>query len=546
MNAINTVMPRLSVALLVATLALFPSERTFAEDTPVPTTQPAAIAEKAPATTQPAPTSQPFEEEGFTATESGLKYKIIKEGEGPLPQRNDLLKVHYAGSLEDGTEFDSSYGREQPFQFRIGIKPRPRVIQGWEEGIGMMKAGGKRILIVPPHLGYGLRGAAPKIPPNATLRFEVELMEIVPAPKMTETKPENEVTSESGLRYVDLKVGDGPSPANDSTLKVHGTTWKPDGTVANTTSDRDVPWTISIAKIGHPMVKEALLSMKAGGKRKLWLSRPQPPTTQPTTQPVPVELIVELELVEVIAPPGQTKTTEDQYTTTPSGLKFHDIKVGDGPSAKKDSFVKVHYTGWLEDGTMFESSVMREQPAELLLSKAPIKGLLEGVANMRVGGKRKLVIPPELAYGERGRQDVPPNSTVIYEVELLEATSPPAMTETPEDKYVTTPSGLKYYDIKIGEGDSPQETSRVKMHYTGWLEDGTVFDSSVIRGQSAEFTLNRVVPGWTEGITTMKVGGKRKLVIPPDLAYGERGQAPAIPPNSTLIFEVELLDIPQR
>jgi FKBP-type peptidyl-prolyl cis-trans isomerase len=112
----------------------------------------------------------------------------------------------------------------------------------------------------------------------------------------------------------------------------------------------------------------------------------------------------------------------------------------------------------------------------------------------------------------------------------------------PDDQLTTTPSGLKYYDIKAGEGGSPKESSRVKVHYTGWLTDGTIFDSSVTRGQPAEFSLNGVIKGWTEGVGSMKVGGKRKLVVPPDLAYGEAGR-PSIPPNSTLIFEIELLEI---
>jgi len=113
------------------------------------------------------------------------------------------------------------------------------------------------------------------------------------------------------------------------------------------------------------------------------------------------------------------------------------------------------------------------------------------------------------------------------------------------DGTVTTASGLTYVDLKVGEGITPQVGQTVSVHYTGWLEDGKKFDSSLDRGVPLEFSIGKgqVIRGWDEGVISMKVGGKRKLTIPHDLAYGERGFPGVIPPKATLIFEVELLAI---
>lgn len=110
-------------------------------------------------------------------------------------------------------------------------------------------------------------------------------------------------------------------------------------------------------------------------------------------------------------------------------------------------------------------------------------------------------------------------------------------------KVVKTPSGLQYYDIDAGRGPSPAQGSRVTVHYTGWLLNKTKFDSSLDAGKPFQFTLgaHEVIAGWDEGVASMRVGGKRRLVIPANLAYGQRGFPPVIPPNSTLVFDVQLL-----
>jgi peptidylprolyl isomerase len=135
-------------------------------------------------------------------------------------------------------------------------------------------------------------------------------------------------------------------------------------------------------------------------------------------------------------------------------------------------------------------------------------------------------------------------SVVLVSIGLLFFTAP-SSSKGEADKLEKTASGLQYVDLAAGKGAHPKKGQRVVVHYTGWLENGDKFDSSVDRGDPFEFQIGigQVIRGWDEGVMTMKVGGKRKLIIPPDLAYGQRGAGGVIPPDATLVFEVELLGL---
>lgn len=240
------------------------------------------------------------------------------------------------------------------------------------------------------------------------------------------------------------------------------------------------------------------------------------------------------------------KLNED-YTTA-SGLVIKLTKQGKGLPADKGDRVKVHYTGTLVDGKKFDSSKDRDEPFQFIIGlKQVIAGWDEGIAFLRVGDEATLTIPPELGYGNRRTGNIPPGAYLIFDVELLDVEKDvmPKPFEIKEKELKTTESGLKYGIASQGEGKQATKGSNVEVHYTGFLENGDVFDSSVMRGQPISFRLGSgmVIKGWDEGIALLREGTKAKLIIPYQLAYGEQGMPPTIPEKATLIFNVELISV---
>jgi peptidylprolyl isomerase len=276
-----------------------------------------------------------------------------------------------------------------------------------------------------------------------------------------------------------------------------------------------------------------------------------------TVEPAPIETLEEESEAAESEPPTASdfdiygEASEADYTTTDSGLQYYVFEEGDGPTPEEGEVVTVHYTGYLTDGTEFDSSVGTDQPFAFAIGKGSvIPGWDEGIGLLKTGDKGRIILPPELGYGPAGAGGgiIPPNATLIFDVELIDIQpgSPEEFNDVSEDNYTTTESGLKYFDLVEGEGETAESGMQVSVHYTGWLTDGTKFDSSIDRGQPFVFPLGtgNVIAGWDDGVQGMKVGGIRQLNIPSELAYGESGAGSGtIPPNATLVFEIELLEV---
>jgi peptidylprolyl isomerase len=373
----------------------------------------------------------------YREVEGGLKVADLRVGDGVSPINGQFIKVHYTGWLaSDGTQFDSSIPRGEPIEFGLG---QPGIIPGWHLGIEGMKVGGKRQLVIPPDLAYGPRGRPPVIPPSATLIFDVEL----------------------------VAVG------------------------------------------------------------------------------------------EIRTPPDFPTQSWAAATPAGDGAVYVDLKVGSGTVALERSVFEAELTVWREDGDLFFSSYQDRSSRKFMLGgqgrdAAPLEGIDLAARGMMPGGSRIARLDPKVAFGDRGFQDrIPPNATIIVQIDAVSASAPRTPPSSPPAydtaKLVTTESGLRYVDIQPGLGEHPKMHDLVHAEYTGWLDDGRIFDSSFNGAAPFTFALGRgmVIKAWDEAVATMRPGGKRLIIAPPELAYGAAGQG-EIPAGATLTFLIELAKVDRR
>jgi FKBP-type peptidyl-prolyl cis-trans isomerase len=384
--------------------------------------------------------------------------------------------------------------------------------------------------------------AAPKddIPPVAPA---------VPAPPDVAAAPADAEKTASGLASKLLSAGKGGErPRAWDEVTVNYTGWTTDGKmfdsslVARIPGQQLKPATFTLNAV-IPGWTEGVQLMTEGEKRRFWI--PEALAYKGQLGAPQGTLVFDVELLSTKKMPDPPPVPSDLAAPpagaqkTASGLTSKVLAKGTGKAKPKPTdTVKVHYTGWSSDGKMVDSSVTRGKPATFPVDKV-IKGWTEGVQLMVAGEKRRFWIPKELAYGDRpGR----PQGDLVFDIELLAIVTP----ETPKDVAAApkeaekTASGLASKLLQKGSGgDKPGPTSTVRVDYSGWTTDGKMFDSSVTRGEPAEFPLNGVIAGWTEGVQLMTKGEKRRFWIPEALAYKGQPGAPA----GMLVFDIELLEI---
>ncbi len=353
-------------------------------------------------------------------TDSGLKYTIYKHHSNALKvDSGDMVSVHYIGSLEDSTIFDSSYDRNQPITFKVGTG---RVIKGWDEGLTYLYKGDSAVLVIPSDIAYGARSMG-KIPANANLRFIVKIVDV--------QKP----------------------------IK---------------------PWNVE-------------------GKKRIYL--------------------------------------EDS-------LSYVIVEKGEGNGVENGDKISMQYSGYFTDFKKFDSSYDRDNSFDVIIGRhRVIKGWDKGILGMKLGEKRRLYIPYQLAYGEKGHSPIPAKADLIFDVELvkLQKVDYPIFDVLGKDTVVMD-NGVKYIIAKKTDGKQVMPHDVVSIEYIGKLTNNEVFDASFDRGDSLTFEVsaNKVIKGLDSGMLEMKIGEEYRFIIPYELAYGEEGREPVIPAKSTLIFDVRL------
>jgi FKBP-type peptidyl-prolyl cis-trans isomerase len=471
-----------------------------------------------------------------TKTASGLAYKVLKtNAEGAVAKRNDTVVINYTGWKTNGETFYSTKRLGQPTQLNLAA-----TAAGFTEALQLLKKGETAIMWMPPNIGYKTppaQGTAPE-----TLVYEIEVVDIQAAPEIPKDvakPPATAKTTKSGTKYITLKP-------------------ESDGRQFDSTEVRKRPAVVPPYR--QPVVmEEVLVTMAAGERVRFWTDASK--MLQGKQVPgMPTGLLCyEIEVASIAKspvapppPPADVAAAPADAQKTAKGVSFKVLKPGKGgDKPKATDHVKVNYTGWTTDGRMFDSSVIRNEPADFNLAQL-IPGWTDGIQVMSVGEQTRFWIPEELAYkGAPGR----PAGMLVFDVELVEIKPPPkveppkpAAGDIPAPPDVAAPpadakkteKGVSYKLLSAGGGGAkPTPSNRVKVHYSGWTTDGKMFDSSVKRGNPAEFSLGGVIAGWTDGLQVMSVGDKVRFWIPEELAYkGSPGR-----PQGMLVFDVELLEI---
>lgn len=262
-------------------------------------------------------------------------------------------------------------------------------------------------------------------------------------------------------------------------------------------------------------------------------------------------LIFEIALLQVNAgnPIAKFNTDGKPEQIGDKKLRYYIVEQGSGLNAMAGDNAYIHFTCYLPDGTVFDTSYKNGEPIRVTVGENQvIKGLDMGLLLMNKGSKLQLLVPYKLAYGTKGLNNiVPPNTNITIDVELINLVTPQpiVMWNTTGKKIIETPSGLKYIIIESGDGELIKNDDVVEVHYSGFFIDSTLFDSSVKIDETLQFPVgaNIVIEGWDEGIKYMSIGTKFRLIVPSNLGYGKDGIQPIIPPNTDLIFDIEVIDV---
>jgi FKBP-type peptidyl-prolyl cis-trans isomerase len=485
-------------------------------------------------------------------TASGLVYSVLAEGapDAPAPTIGDQVQVHYTGWLTDGTVFDDSRTGGEPASFRLG-----KVIEGWNEGLALMRPGARYKLTLPAELAYGDR-ARGEIPANSVLIFDVELLGVEPGPPtptFAAPRAETSVTLANGLRYEVVREGAGRAATGDERVVVDFAFWNPAGRLLDwsgweesgpircTPDQPPLPFFADLLPVllpGSAVLAEVPATLSFGDQ-----AMPGIEAGSATFWKLEARSIDYAPVVPSFQVPDPARGTE-----TESGLLYEVLVPGAGAPGGSQKSVKLAFSYWLEDGTLVDTTHKSGRgPITAKGEQLLLPFMKELVGQMPAGSVWLVRVPAAQGFVGRQPPGVPPQATTIWRLELVEVLEPLAVPEfrVPNaEKAVVTASGLQIETLRPGTGAGIRRDQQARVHYAGWLAvDGKLFDSSYGRGEPSVFGVTQVIPGWTETLLTMTVGQSVLVRIPSRLAYGATGSPPNIPPDAELVFQVELLGV---
>jgi peptidylprolyl isomerase len=370
------------------------------------------------------------------------------------------------------------------------------------------------------------------------------------APKLDlKNPPPDAVKTASGLTYKKLVENpSGAAPKRNDTVLINYTGWKQasgETFFSNRAQNQPMPLNLATTAVGFT---EAMQLVKKGETVMFWI--PANIGYKTTPQGKAETLVYEVEIADIVpapAVPPDVKAPPANARTTKTGAKFVVVKPGDGKTPKARNFdtVTFDYTAWDNEGRMFDSTEMRKRPAVVPPYRQAL--VMEEILTTVAKGDRVRMWVDAEKMAVAGKASGLPAGLLCYELEIKEiekapGTPPPvpADVKAPPATAKKTEKGVFYRVLKTGKGGpKPGPTETVKVNYTGWGTDGRMFDSSDVKGQPAEFALNGVIAGWTDGLQVMSVGDRVRFWIPEELAYkGSPGK-----PQGMLVFEIELLEI---
>jgi FKBP-type peptidyl-prolyl cis-trans isomerase len=347
--------------------------------------------------------------------------------------------------------------------------------------------------------------------------------------------PADAEKTKSGLASKILKAGNGEKkPTATDTVTVHYSGWTTDGKMFDSSEQRGEPASFPLGGVIKGWT-EGLQLMVVGEKRRFWIPEDLAygPAVAGSGRPGGM-LCFDVELLGIKDAPKPPADTEK----TKGGVAYKISKQGDGVSPGADQVVTFHFTAKTMDGEVVQDSRQQPAPVSVPMDKLP-PALSEIVSEMKAGEQRTCWLPEQQA----------PGGFIVADFELISFKAAPPAPAAPEDvaaapkDALKTESGIAHKILSEGKGkDKPKATETVKVHYSGWTTDGKMFDSSVTRGEPAEFPLSGVIKGWTEGVQLMSVGEKRRFWIPEGLAYGPVVEGSGRP-GGMLVFDIELLEI---